>query len=481
MKAKLYTILTGLLMTTCITSYGQEIVTEFTSNSYSYDCDIVEASDGSIIVGSYYGGDNYTIYKLSPEGTPIDSITLPGTASLNINQLLEVPATPDCFLVVCAKLQSFSVMLKFILMDADFFILNEANTSIQTGASYGMDYKAVFLTPDKRIVVPYTIHNGENNVKRYAFYSLSGTLLTNLTINEILNDASLNAPEIDTLLGDFHFKSFTASPITYSCLGRYDMDGEKHFVNYILDNSFNFTNRIEYAPIAPEMPFSNTGATVLPFDQPDVETHLLFAYTSPSQPTFIRYDNDGTSIAFHRFPEASSDPSYRITAADQNTIYYSHGKFQFGSTQHLIRLNGNLETVWEIPLPCPNTQQNLIRSMKVLQNGNVAIGTSLYKSSNTSILQVFIIHDGYDTTPESTKTECPFTLYPNPVKDHLTLRFDDGKEPEGVELYSLAGSLVAKQCKDLEIIDMSAMPTGVYMLRVIMKDGASYHEKIFKE
>jgi hypothetical protein len=73
------------------------------------------------------------------------------------------------------------------------------------------------------------------------------------------------------------------------------------------------------------------------------------------------------------------------------------------------------------------------------------------------------------------------TVYPNPVKDLLTLRFDDGTEPESVELYDLAGRLVGTKPNGLESIDMRKMPTGVYMLRVIMKDGTSYHEKVLKE
>jgi len=74
-----------------------------------------------------------------------------------------------------------------------------------------------------------------------------------------------------------------------------------------------------------------------------------------------------------------------------------------------------------------------------------------------------------------------YTLHPNPVKDQLNLRFDDGAEPESVELYDLAGRLVGTKPNSLESIDMSAMPSGVYVLRITMKDGASYREKILKE
>ena len=49
------------------------------------------------------------------------------------------------------------------------------------------------------------------------------------------------------------------------------------------------------------------------------------------------------------------------------------------------------------------------------------------------------------------------------------------------ELFDLAGRLVGTKPNGLESIDMSAMPSGVYMLRVTMKDGTSYREKILKE
>ena len=94
---------------------------------------------------------------------------------------------------------------------------------------------------------------------------------------------------------------------------------------------------------------------------------------------------------------------------------------------------------------------------------------------------MFIIRDNYDGTPEATSIEHPFTLYPNPVKNQLSLRFDDGVEPESVELYDLTGRLVGTKQNGLECIDMSAMPAGVYMLRVTMENGTSYHEKLIKE
>ena len=96
-------------------------------------------------------------------------------------------------------------------------------------------------------------------------------------------------------------------------------------------------------------------------------------------------------------------------------------------------------------------------------------------------LHLYIIRDDYDNTQEMTDIERPFALYPNPVKDQLSLRFDDGVEPESVELYDLAGRLVGTKPNGLECIDMSTMSSGVYLLRITTKDGTRYHEKVLKE
>ena len=83
MKAKLYSLLTGLLMGACITSYGQEIVSEFTlrnGNLFS-DIDIMECSDGTLLTSIYQYNSNYDavgflICKTTTEGQLLDSIQL---------------------------------------------------------------------------------------------------------------------------------------------------------------------------------------------------------------------------------------------------------------------------------------------------------------------------------------------------------------------------------------------------------------------
>ena len=121
--------------------------------------------------------------------------------------------------------------------------------------------------------------------------------------------------------------------------------------------------------------------------------------------------------------------------------------------------------------------------MIVKANGDivVAFGVADDYANGKPCIYVYTLRNTPANTTEKTIFSTPYSLYPNPVKDHLTLRFDDGSEPESVELYDLAGRLVGTKPNGMESIDMSAMPSGMYLLRVTMKDGTNYHEKILKE
>jgi hypothetical protein len=72
-------------------------------------------------------------------------------------------------------------------------------------------------------------------------------------------------------------------------------------------------------------------------------------------------------------------------------------------------------------------------------------------------------------------------IYPNPAKDQLYTQFSPDVQPVRVELYDLQGRLVRTQRSAFETIDLSRLPAGTYTMRVIMKDGKTYSDKVVKE
>ncbi len=64
------------------------------------------------------------------------------------------------------------------------------------------------------------------------------------------------------------------------------------------------------------------------------------------------------------------------------------------------------------------------------------------------------------------------TFYPNPVVDNLYIKAEDGVEESAVRVYTSTGALAIEQVMQVggdEPIDMSALPAGVYSVKVLYK------------
>ena len=475
MKTKIYILLSGLLMAACISSYGQEIVGFFASTTNSWDCNLVEATDGSILVGSQFGNRDYMILKLSPEGLLLDSIFLPGTAQSGESQFMEIPSIPDYFIAAFFRFNNSFISLKFIIVDASLNIVNESNYTLQVSGNYSCSYMPFTATPNKCILYKYNDLSGDEHESHIVRFTIQGSFIEDIALTE--------TPPFPLL------KVFNETPLTFSGIIGYSSNDAIHLANNIFDNDFNQVDLMEYEPISQDKSFASLGAA-LTFMQPDEGPHILATSTTNSygQPVFtlIKYDcNGGTPLAYHQFTEYNYYGFFsEVALKDPNTLYLGYGTTHHGESQHLLRLNSNLDVTGDYLLPCPNALNHWIQTIKVLHNGDIAIGVTAENSQiiDNRFLQVFIIRDNDPTSiSETASFEKPFTFIPNPVKNQLTLRFDDGFEPESVELYDLAGRLVGTKPNGLESIDMTAMPSGVYLMRVTMKDGTRYHEKVLKE
>jgi hypothetical protein len=486
MKTKLYTILIGLLMAACITSYGQEIVSEFSPNNISIYSNIVETSDNHLLVGSCTNLYNreYVVYKTTPEGSFMDSVVF-----YNEYQLLEIPSVTDTFLLVGFSIDNPGNIysLKLTCIDDDLNTINEASIPIGEHLYRFWDYN-VFITPNLEIVFPYSIGNGDKfHIMRLG---LDLNVIEDKTIPEIARGTWNNNYTSDSVMFYTDISISSETPLKYHCLGYYkDATGNVVFVNHVLDSDFNWIESTVLSPYDESSSFTEdvlTAYTPINSAQSNERFNLMTTYlTSPnySSSAIIKYNDKNDPVAMLTFMGGHLSLGLgQLVAKDYNTIYFTHGCFGSHTASHLVRLNGDLDIAWELPLPCQTGTVAVLNCLKVLENNDILVGAILYYQNLEPKLKIYIIRDDDPTTIQETATfEKPFTLCPNPVKDLLTLRFDDGDEPESVELYDLAGRLVGTKPNGLESIDMRAMPSGVYMLRVTMKDETIYHEKVLKE
>ncbi|MBE98495.1 T9SS type A sorting domain-containing protein [Flavobacterium coralii] len=70
------------------------------------------------------------------------------------------------------------------------------------------------------------------------------------------------------------------------------------------------------------------------------------------------------------------------------------------------------------------------------------------------------------SNPEFTKPEASFTLYPNPVKDELTITLSGLADDTDAAIYDLTGRQVLFQKLNGTSINVGALPSGIYIVRI---------------
>ena len=70
------------------------------------------------------------------------------------------------------------------------------------------------------------------------------------------------------------------------------------------------------------------------------------------------------------------------------------------------------------------------------------------------------------------------SLFPNPVEDRLSLQLSGNASCKNVEIYGIDGRLLKSQNDNFENIDVSDLPTGLYIAKINLNNGAVFTEKV---
>jgi hypothetical protein len=110
---------------------------------------------------------------------------------------------------------------------------------------------------------------------------------------------------------------------------------------------------------------------------------------------------------------------------------------------------------------------------------NINVPSSYTYEPDVFLLKFFA--DGTLNVPKMESQIRPYTFWPNPASDILRLEFSPDVQPMAVELYDVQGRLLSAQSSDLENISVEGLTAGIYTMRVVMKDGSSFSDKVVKQ
>ena len=92
-----------------------------------------------------------------------------------------------------------------------------------------------------------------------------------------------------------------------------------------------------------------------------------------------------------------------------------------------------------------------------------------------------LMYDGGENTAEMENAFRPYIAYPNPVHDQICLHYSPDVQPVRIDLYDLQGRLMHTLTQNLECLNLNGLSAGQYLMKVTMKDGKAFTDKVVKE
>ena len=193
----------------------------------------------------------------------------------------------------------------------------------------------------------------------------------------------------------------------------------------------------------------------------------------------IRFENNGTANAQNIVVKDMID----INKFDINTLIPIKGSHNF---EIRISNTNKVEFIFQnINLPFDDVNNDGYVSFKIKTKSDLVIGNTFSNSANIYFDYNFpIITNNYTTTIQTplslqeNQSITDLSVYPNPVKDFLNFKTEQNIFK--VEVYDVAGRILSSNSTSENKIDLSALKTGNYILKLYTEKGIE-NTKIMKE
>ncbi|MBP4137416.1 pectate lyase family protein [Flavobacterium geliluteum] len=189
------------------------------------------------------------------------------------------------------------------------------------------------------------------------------------------------------------------------------------------------------------------------------KTSSFYTITGNMNSTAGSVTYQGLTLTARLKIESSTSITYTTTAASTLTLVFDTG---FSGT---IKVN--------------NTSYTAVNGVATI---SVPAGSNTITKS--SVANLYYISTKFNTgmlrIAPTKEAETKVAIYPNPVTTTLYL-IDPEQKIEKVILYNIAGTVVKSVGNNIENIDVSALTSGNYILKLINKDGSSTSQVIIKK
>ncbi len=391
--------------------------------------------------------------------------------------------------------------------DYDLNINPAEDVVVQLCDTFALDYSNSILM-DRRndLILKYYTENLDSSYTCHiSRVGLDGTLKHNTVLPQTQNFL--------TTMGEFD-----SQPSSYF---QWTSNEDGNLMLYVIDSLFNVTNYLvvnriledniyefdsTYIQVREEFWFGNSNSygTFVISDEGD----LLVAAPYTRDSAFV-YDNRETGLAVARYDLRTMQQKALIHFNDQpgpSTEARCLG-FQKASngdiyivfrettpynkpTMTAAKLDRNLNLIWRRYCyeqsygydPSTSVYSSILNDDDGSEIGMFIVGYAInLNQAGVGIFHFFVSDDGYDEIHEGETFIRPYAFYPNPVQDWLHLQYSPDVQPACIELFDLQGRLVSKQSQGLDNIELQGLALGQYVMKVTLRDGKVFTDKVVKE
>ena len=442
---------------------------------------IMQMRDGSILGGFLLANQSgnsvvpfgYVMHKVSRHGAEITD-----TLSWECNDFPWGLTEPNPFgdnYILAEIVTNSSLRIRYF--DDDLNIDESNDTIIPLENNISGTEPGLLVNPQGELVVSY--YNRSTRDVYFAQYDMDGILKQKKIIDHTIMPFNHGVR--------YGLRIFNKAPLQYCLWGGDDL----MLHCYVLDSLFNITkdyaipNHINAHPGA-ELHFPwnervlslDDGSFLLvagffnPLDEPfkgvlirkyDRELNIIKEITFIANP-ILQYVYQDKPIGLEKGHDGCVYLSYTTPAINNNRVV-------------VVKMDKDLNVIWQRYCLESGYGKEYCKMIVLDDNGVAIIG------NNYGLPEVFylFVNDDYDALDEQDIIVRPYTFYPNPTQDELHLSYSPDVQPARIELYDLQGRLLQTQTQGLENIGLEGLSAGQYLMKVTLKDGKTFTDKVVKE
>ena len=353
-------------------------------------------------------------------------------------------------------------------------------------------WEKYLLEDDENIIVFYSLVSGQTHTPVMVRTGLDGTIKDRVELpDNIMSDRSS---------GKNNLTVYNDSPREYVWY-QTEYASQYVFGHFVVDSLFQLKEYIRAEEeFEPGYTMEYSGEQMLPLDE---NSYLVTSrYYKKSQygnngVRITKYDKTSHSnlgtVKFATDPQGPNSgfvtcaiPCDLKKSADGNLYFAYQTADPFAPSGFYVcvaKLDYDLNVLWQRYCLDPGFDHapNMILS---LENGGCVVGgfEKGYVVGHISPKMFYLFfHDDGVGTPETEAFVRPYTYYPNPARNELHLSYSPDVQPARIELYDLQGRLLQTQTQNLESIGLKGLAAGQYLMKVTLKDGKVFTDKVVKE